>query len=95
MKEIIPADRLCLIQLEDSLGWEKICPFLDVQIPEDAYPGRKEPQKYKKIVEGFLQPKIIAAAMRLSTVAIPTVGILGWAAVKFAPCLFDALKRLA
>jgi hypothetical protein len=64
-------------------------------IPKDAYPGRNEPEKHKKIVEGFLQPKIIVAAMRLSAVAIPAVGILGWAAVKYGPSAFGALKRLA
>ncbi|KAJ5306005.1 hypothetical protein PENANT_c047G00889 [Penicillium antarcticum] len=83
-KATIPADRLCLIQLEDGLDWEKICPFLDLPIPDVAYPNRNEPEKFQVMVEEFLQPKIIASVMRLSAVAIPVVGVLGWAAVKYA-----------
>ncbi|KAJ5780140.1 hypothetical protein N7457_005300 [Penicillium paradoxum] len=91
VKEIIPADRLCLIQLEDGLDWEKICPFLGVPVPEQPYPGRNEPEKFKVMVEGFIQPKINAAIMRFSAVAISTVGVLGWAAVKYGPSALAAL----
>ncbi|KAJ5754014.1 uncharacterized protein N7511_008167 [Penicillium nucicola] len=84
-KATIPADRLCLIQLEDGLDWESICPFLGLPIPEEPYPDRNEPEKFQALVQDFLQPKIIASIMRLSAVAIPIVGVLGWAAVRYAP----------
>ncbi|KAJ5334780.1 hypothetical protein N7452_007183 [Penicillium brevicompactum] len=91
-KQIIPADRLCLIQLEDGLGWENICPFLGLPIPNEAYPGRNEPEKFKKLVEGFLQPKVTAAFMRLGAVAIPTVGVLCWAAMTYGPSAITLLQ---
>lgn len=36
-----------------------------------------------------------AAIMRLSVVAVPAVGVLGWAAVKYGPSALAALKRLS
>jgi hypothetical protein len=66
-----------------------------VPIPEEAYPDRNEPEKFKKIVEGFMQPRIIAAAMRLGGVVIPAVGVLVWAAVKYGPSALEAVKRLS
>jgi hypothetical protein len=83
-KETIPSDRLCLIQLEDGLDWESICPFLGLPVPEEPYPDRNEPEKFQAMVQNIIQPKIMASIMRLSAVAVPVVGILGWAAVRYA-----------
>ncbi|KAJ5619816.1 hypothetical protein N7510_003800 [Penicillium lagena] len=82
-KATIPADRLRVIQLEDGLGWEDICPFLGVPIPSADYPGRNEPEKFQGLVQGFITPLITAAALRLSVVAVPTVAVLGWMFVKY------------
>ena len=38
VKSTIPADRLCLIQLEDGIDWDTICPFLEVPVPKSAPP---------------------------------------------------------
>ena len=91
-KETIPADRLCLVQLEDGLGWETICPFLGVPVPDEAYPGRNEPEKFQVLVDDFIGPKINAAIMRFSVVAVSTVGVLGWAAVRYGPSALATLR---
>ncbi|KAJ5677535.1 uncharacterized protein N7477_003168, partial [Penicillium maclennaniae] len=85
VKDIIPADRLCLIQLQDGLDWEKICPFLGVSIPKEEYPDRNEPEKFQALVQVFLQPKLIAAVVRLSLLAVPTFGIALWATWRYYP----------
>lgn len=82
-KATIPADRLRVIQLENGLGWEDICPFLGVPIPSTDYPGRNEPEKFQAMVEGFIKPLITAAAVRLSVVVVPTIAVLGWMFVKY------------
>ncbi|KAJ5218204.1 uncharacterized protein N7498_000303 [Penicillium cinerascens] len=66
VKAIVPADRLCHIQLSDGLNWEKICPFLDLPIPTEEYPDRNEPEKFKARVEGFLKSKVISLAFVLA-----------------------------
>lgn len=90
-KETIPADRLCVIQLENGLDWKDICPFLNLPIPEQAYPERNDPEKFQKIVQDWIQPRIAAAAMRFSALAIPVVGIMGWAAFTYGS--MDAVLR--
>lgn len=82
-KATIPADRLRVIQLENGLGWEDICPFLEVPIPSADYPGRNEPEKFQAMVEAFITPLITGAAVKLGVVAVPTVAILGWMLVKY------------
>ncbi|KAJ5455302.1 hypothetical protein N7475_010423 [Penicillium sp. IBT 31633x] len=92
VKETISADRLCLIQLEDGLGWETICPFLGLPVPDQAYPDRNEPEKFQVLVEGFITPRINTAIMRFSVVAVSTVGVVGWVAVKYGPSAFATLR---
>ncbi|KAJ5182786.1 hypothetical protein N7492_000402 [Penicillium capsulatum] len=93
VKATIPTDRLCLIQLEDGLDWNSICPFLGLPIPDEDYPGRNEPEKFKKLLETCLQPAITAATMRLAAVAVPISGVLGWMCVKYGPGLMAALRK--
>lgn len=85
VKKSIPADRICVIMLEDGLDWDKICPFLGVPVPEEEYPGRNEPEKFQALLQRFLQPRVVSAAVRLASVTIPAVGVLAWAFVKYAP----------
>jgi hypothetical protein len=92
VKEVIPADRLCLIQLKDGLDWEKICPFLGVPIPKEEYPDRNEPEKFQALVQTFLQPKLIAAVVRLSLVAVPSFGVALWATMRYCPNILTSFK---
>jgi len=82
-KATIPADRLRVIRLEDGLGWDDICPFLGVPVPDVDYPGRNEPEKFQGLVEAFIKPLITAAVLRLSVVAVPTVAVVGWMIAKY------------
>ncbi|KAJ5122778.1 hypothetical protein N7448_003911 [Penicillium atrosanguineum] len=92
VKDIIPADRMCLIQLKDGLDWEKICPFLGVPIPKDEYPDRNEPEKFQAMVQSFVQPKLTAAMIRFSLVAVPTFGTAVWATWKYGPSIVSGIR---
>ncbi|KAJ5365879.1 hypothetical protein N7517_008765 [Penicillium concentricum] len=76
-KRTIPVDRLCHIKLEDGLGWEQICPFLYMPIPDQEYPDRNEPARYQAIVTEVIQLMITRAIIRFANVAVPTVGVIG------------------
>ncbi|KAF9889600.1 hypothetical protein FE257_007108 [Aspergillus nanangensis] len=81
VKEILPKDRSLFIKLEEGLGWEQICPFLDVPIPDQEYPRGNEPEKFEKVAKFFLEPWMRDAAFKVGAVvvsAIGTAGYLGW-----------------
>lgn len=92
-KRTIPADRLCHIKLEDGLGWEQICPFLNMPIPDQEYPDRNEPARFQAIAAEFIQPMVTRAIVRFVTVAVPTIGVIGWAAIKYGPRLSAAVAK--
>ncbi|KAI9491226.1 P-loop containing nucleoside triphosphate hydrolase protein [Zychaea mexicana] len=55
--ENVPADRLLVLDLQDGITWEKICPFLGKPIPDESYPHVNDT---KSVNTEFL--KVIALA---------------------------------
>ncbi|PWY95406.1 hypothetical protein BO94DRAFT_508678 [Aspergillus sclerotioniger CBS 115572] len=82
-KETLPKDRLLVVRLEDGLGWDQICPFLDVEIPEQKYPRGNEPDTFHKIVEKYVEPRVKAAMVNLGTTVAAIAGIGGYLAWKY------------
>ena len=82
-KQIIPSDQLLNFKLEeDGLGWQQICPFLDVPIPDTDFPDPFVPEKFAAIMESYLSPMITTAALRLALIAAPCLGIVCWILLK-------------
>ncbi|KAL3482160.1 hypothetical protein BJX99DRAFT_252873 [Aspergillus californicus] len=80
VKKIVPKERLLVLKLEDGFGWDEICPFLEIPIPEEAYPRGNEQEAFKGAAKGFLKPRIYDAIVKMGTaVAVfGVVGYLGW-----------------
>ncbi|GCB26243.1 hypothetical protein AAWM_09128 [Aspergillus awamori] len=78
VKKTLPKDRLLVVRLEDGLGWEEICPFLDVPIPEEKYPRGNEPDRFHKIIEEYLEPKLKNSMINLGTFVATIAGIGGY-----------------
>ncbi|KAG6020786.1 hypothetical protein E4U41_002726 [Claviceps citrina] len=78
-KRVLPADRLCYFRLEDGLGWEQICPFLGIPIPDEPFPDANVQENFGKGVFGWLGPKIEDAALKLGgLVAVPVLASLAY-----------------
>ncbi|KNG89360.1 hypothetical protein ANOM_002662 [Aspergillus nomiae NRRL 13137] len=80
IKETLPSDRLLVVKLEDGLGWEQICPFLDLPIPEEKYPRGNEPDKFHRIVADYMEPRVKAAMLNLGATG-NEVGTGFWQAI--------------
>lgn len=92
VKDIVPANQLCVIQLEDGLDWSKICPFLGVPVPKEEYPDRNEPEKFQAMVQEKLQPHVTAAFLKLGACVVPALGGMGWMAMKYGPSALKAIS---
>jgi hypothetical protein len=78
VKRIIPEDRLLVCKLEDGLGWEKLCNWLEVDVPPKDVPYPREVSHEKLKNELFL-PLVMNAAMKLGlTILVPAVAAGAW-----------------
>ena len=72
-----------MIKLEDGLGWEQICPFLDVPIPDEPYPAPNDQDMFKTIVRNFMHPGFVAAWLKLGALVAPSLGVMGFLGWRF------------
>lgn len=78
VRRIVPADRLLVVQLEDGLGWEQICPFLGEPIPDQPYPRANDPNEFKKVVKGLHWLHWRKSLSAWAAVIVPLVGASVW-----------------
>ncbi|KAE8309993.1 Tubulin/FtsZ, GTPase domain-containing protein [Aspergillus transmontanensis] len=78
MNDTLPKDRLLVVKLEEGLGWEQICPFLDLPIPEEKYPRGNDPDMFHRIVADYMEPRVKAAMLNLGAMVTATAGIAGY-----------------
>lgn len=78
-RRLVPADQLLVCKLEDGFGWEEICPFVGVDIPETKYPRGNAPAEMEKMFIEVMGPRIRRAAFKiLTSVLVPVVGVAAW-----------------
>ncbi|KAH3223903.1 hypothetical protein KXV81_000845 [Aspergillus fumigatus] len=83
VKNTVPKDRLLVIKLEDGLGWDQICPFLGVPIPEEKYPRGNDAGNFKGLVENYFRERTRAAMVRGPILIIPSLNRI---ALEFELC---------
>jgi hypothetical protein len=54
VKRVIPKDRLLVFEAKD--GWEKLCAFLGVPIPDKPYPNMNTTEEFQARVRGAAPP---------------------------------------
>ncbi|KHN97967.1 uncharacterized protein MAM_04356 [Metarhizium album ARSEF 1941] len=84
-KRVLPADRLLYFHLEDGLGWEQICPFLGLPIPDQPFPVPHSQENFKRGIDGWMKPRIQSAMMKLAAVVVPVAGSLAYFGIKYGP----------
>ncbi|GIK07270.1 hypothetical protein Aspvir_002928 [Aspergillus viridinutans] len=83
VKNTVPKERLLVVKLEDGLGWEQICPFLGVPIPEEEYPRGNDVENFKALAQGYLKERSRAAMLRLGALLVPALGVSGYLGWKY------------
>ncbi|KAG5996240.1 hypothetical protein E4U43_002896 [Claviceps pusilla] len=83
-KRILPADRLCYFRLEDGLGWEQICPFLEVPIPDEPFPDANVQENFKRELGSWIAPSTQRAILNLGVVAVPVLATLAYLGFQYS-----------
>lgn len=78
IRKHVPPERLLYVRLEDGLGWEQVCPYLGVEIPDTPYPRGNLPDEFKGIAQGFLGPGIKKAIGIVAASVVAVAGTAAW-----------------
>ncbi|KAK8133690.1 hypothetical protein PG984_005702 [Apiospora sp. TS-2023a] len=77
VKAIVPPKQLKVCRLEDGFGWNEICPYLGVPVPETEWPSRNAPEEFFQISDKALnsgQQKAVAVV----SVLAPLIAVGLW-----------------
>ncbi|KAK7921379.1 hypothetical protein PG985_009401 [Apiospora marii] len=79
VKTIVPPQQLKVCRLEDGFGWDEVCPYLGVPVPEDTeWPSRNAPEEFFQISSKALDSGPPKAAVVLASVLAPLVAVGIW-----------------
>ncbi|KAK2018398.1 hypothetical protein LZ32DRAFT_371404 [Colletotrichum eremochloae] len=80
VKTLVPPERLLILNLEKGFGWEEICTFLKLDVPEEPYPRINAMADFHIAAEMVVSPAI-KKTMRIltsSAVAVTAIGVWFW-----------------
>ena len=78
-RSLVPKDRMIEIKLEDGLGWEQICPFLEKEIPNEPYPRANNAAEFKELTTSIIGPSARMAMLNMATTVVaPCVAVGAW-----------------
>ncbi|KAI1127390.1 P-loop containing nucleoside triphosphate hydrolase protein [Nemania abortiva] len=76
VKRLVPPNQLQVFKLEDGFGWEELCPYLGVPIPEIPWPALNTPEEFHSIVRPKIQTAISKGMAGVTTIiAVAAIGI--------------------
>ncbi|KAI1497256.1 P-loop containing nucleoside triphosphate hydrolase protein [Biscogniauxia marginata] len=78
VKRIVPPEQLKVCKLEDGFGWNEICPYLGVPIPETDWPSLNTPDEFHSIVRPNIDASIRKGIIGMTSVIIPLVAAGVW-----------------
>lgn len=63
VRELVPADRL--LEYRVSEGWEPLCNFLDVDIPECPFPAGNEQESFRHSLRALDRTRALAVLWKI------------------------------
>ncbi|KAI0185688.1 P-loop containing nucleoside triphosphate hydrolase protein [Xylaria flabelliformis] len=62
VKRLVPPEQLKVVKLEDGFGWNELCPYLGVPIPDTPWPALNKTEEFQGVV-GSKMKKAISKGM--------------------------------
>ncbi|KAI1269160.1 hypothetical protein F5Y18DRAFT_415007 [Xylariaceae sp. FL1019] len=76
VRDSVPVEKLLEVKLEDGLGWQQICPFLEAPIPDVPYPRIHDSEDFlKRFKESTNKDKLRAIGNVVSLSAAMAAGV--------------------
>ncbi len=78
VKRLVPPEQLKVCKLEDGFGWEEICPYLGVPIPDMEWPSLNKPEEFHEIIKPKVQAAFRNGLICATSVLVPMLGVGMW-----------------
>ncbi|KAI2471010.1 P-loop containing nucleoside triphosphate hydrolase protein [Annulohypoxylon bovei var. microspora] len=73
VKKIVPPKQLLVCKLEDGFGWDEICPYLGVPIPDTEWPSLNKPEEFHEVAGPKVKRAVMKGIVGTTSMMIPVV----------------------
>ncbi|KAI5868337.1 hypothetical protein GGS23DRAFT_23002 [Durotheca rogersii] len=78
VKRIVPPEQLKVCKLEDGFGWEQVCPYLGVPVPDFDWPSRNAPEEFFEITGPKMKVAFLKGLIGTTSILAPLVAAGIW-----------------
>jgi hypothetical protein len=78
VKRIVPPEQLKVCKLEDGFGWEEICPYLGVPVPDTKWPSLNTPEEFHRFSGPKMQAAFVKGLIGTASILAPFVAVGAW-----------------
>ncbi|KAI1747310.1 P-loop containing nucleoside triphosphate hydrolase protein [Xylaria castorea] len=70
VKRLVPPEQLKIIKLEDGFGWNELCPYLGVPVPDTPWPSLNKPEEFHGIVGPMIKKAASKGMAGIATIIV-------------------------
>jgi hypothetical protein len=78
VKRLVPPKQLHVLTLENGYGWEAICPYLGIPIPDVPWPKLNSTEEFKEFTGPMFKRAAFNGVVAVVSFSLCIIG-LGWA----------------
>ncbi|KAI0021296.1 hypothetical protein F4780DRAFT_778809 [Xylariomycetidae sp. FL0641] len=78
VKRIVTAEQLKVCKLEDGFGWNELCPYIGVPIPDRPWPALHTPDEFQAHVAPKIKKSILKGLVGVTATLAPLVAVGVW-----------------
>ncbi|KAH9908526.1 P-loop containing nucleoside triphosphate hydrolase protein [Xylariomycetidae sp. FL2044] len=75
VKRTVPPAQLKVCRLEDGFGWNEVCPYIGVPVPDMPWPSINRPDEFHTIAAPTFERAVKKTAMACISVLVPVLGV--------------------
>lgn len=67
-----------MCKLEDGFGWDEICPYLGVPVPDEEWPSLNTPEEFGEVAAPKLKTAFMKGMLGTTSIIAPIVAVGLW-----------------
>ncbi|KAI0844020.1 P-loop containing nucleoside triphosphate hydrolase protein [Daldinia vernicosa] len=78
VKRLVPPEQLKVCKLEDGFGWDEICPYLGVPVPDEEWPSLNTPEEFGEVVAPKFKAAFMKGIIGTTSIIAPIIAVGLW-----------------
>ncbi|KAI0830972.1 P-loop containing nucleoside triphosphate hydrolase protein [Hypoxylon sp. FL0890] len=78
VKRLVPPEQLKVFKLEDKFGWEELCPYLGVPVPDQPWPSLNTPEEFHSVAGPSMKKAAMKGFVGTMSIIVPALATGLW-----------------